>query len=226
MTGLLAERARRVLAVEIDASLAEGLRKKFQGERRIEILNADILTLDLATLCRRLEAEKCFVFGNLPYYITSPILNHLAKFRDSIRALTLLAQREVAERLVAEPGARAYGYLTISTQLFSQPRVRFGVPPGAFSPAPKVNSALVSFEMVSRFPEWGRNEALEFLEFAKRCFAQKRKSLLNNLAGVHSRRRLEQELTSAGLPLNLRAEQMTIEQMAALFPRLRAKAQE
>src|SRR3974390_1427904 len=119
ITELLAERARHVVAVELDTVLAEQLRKKLGTGLPIEVLQADILTLDLADLCRRHGTERCFVFGNLPYYITSPIIHRLFLFHDRIRAMALLVQHEVAERLVAGPGARAYGYLTVLTQFFS-----------------------------------------------------------------------------------------------------------
>ena len=236
MTELLAERAQQVAAIELDADLARNLKEKLQGRPRIEIIRADILSTDLAAICRRHRAEKCFVFGNLPYYITSPILHHLFTFWTWIRAMGLLVQREVAERITAAPGSRAYGYLSVLSQFYSEPRVVLGVPPGAFSPAPKVHSALVEFRMKSPdkieegFPtapgQAGLTEILhaqdegKFLDFVKRCFAQKRKNLLNNLAAAYSRQRVEQELARLALPSSIRAEQMTLEQLAALFRRL------
>ncbi len=153
MTGLLAERAWRVVAIELDAVLAQKLKEKLSAEPRIEILEADILTVDIARICRRYEVEKCVVFGNLPYYITSPIIHHLFSFRSCIRAMVLLVQREVAMRLVAEPRTRAYGYLSVLTELYSRPSITLRVPPGAFSPPPQIHSALVGFEMRARFPE-------------------------------------------------------------------------
>ena len=136
ITELLAERARYVVAVELDSVLAEQLRKKLGTGLSIEVLQADFLTLDLADLCRRKGTERCFVFGNLPYYITSPIIHRLFLFHDRIRAMALLVQHEVAERLVAGPGTREYGYLTVLTQFFSSPRILLSVPPGAFVPCP------------------------------------------------------------------------------------------
>ena len=182
MTALLAERARKVMAIEIDSVLAQGLQEDFQEESRVEIILADVLRVDFAALCRQEGIAQGFVFGNLPYYITSPILHHLFAQRDSIRAMGLLMQREVAERLTAAPGTRDYGYLTVATQIYSQPQIALAVPPGAFSPAPKVQSALVTFRMKAKFDRWPQETYDEFLEFVKRCFAQKRKNLLNNLA--------------------------------------------
>jgi 16S rRNA (adenine1518-N6/adenine1519-N6)-dimethyltransferase len=229
MTTLLAARARQVVAIELDPSLAEELKRQVK-QKNVEILTGDILTTDLAALCRAHQAEKCFVFGNLPYYITSPILHRLFAFWIRIRAMSLLVQHEVAERLTATPGTRAYGYLSVLTQLHSQPRIVLGVPPGAFVPPPKVHSALVSFPMRSTLPEWLQAPALpsastaereaEFLGFVKRCFAQKRKNLLNNLAGTYTRERAGRALAALNLPLTIRAEQLTLEQFGGLFHRL------
>jgi 16S rRNA (adenine1518-N6/adenine1519-N6)-dimethyltransferase len=231
MTELLAERAGRVVAVELDALLAAKLAEKLKAKSQIKVLQADILKTDLAALCREHQAERCFVFGNLPYYITSPILRHLFGSWTCIRAMGLLVQREVAERLTATPGTRAYGYLTVFTQLYSVPRIVLSVPPGAFVPQPKVHSALVGFLMRSRLPEPLRDAThpsesspggeARFRGFVKRCFAQKRKKLMNNLAGTYSRARLDQALTALSLPATVRAEQLTLEQFASLFRRLR-----
>lgn len=220
VTEMLAARARHVVAIELDATLAATLREKLPDHARIEIVQADILSTNLPDICRSHGAEKCFVFGNLPYYITSPILHYLFAAASCIRAMALLVQREVAERLSAVPGSRAYGYLSVLTQLHSRPRIALAVPPGAFSPPPKVHSALVCFEMQPRFPKWKAEATKRFLEFVQRCFAQKRKNLLNNLSRTYPRPRLEGELARLGLPLVIRAEQLALEQFAHLFQRL------
>ena len=128
--------------------------------------------------------------------------------------------REVAERLTAGPGTRDYGYLTIATQIYSQPQIALAVPPGAFSPAPKVQSALVTFRMKAKFDRWPQATCDKFLEFVKRCFAQKRKNLLNNLRGVYPRSRIVQAFEEVGKPANLRAEQLSLEELAGVFERL------
>jgi len=220
MTALLAERARKVIAIEIDRELAQGLQEEFPQGSHVEIILADVLRVDFADLCRKVGASQAFVFGNLPYYITSPILHHLFGQRESIRAMGLLMQREVAERLTAAPGTRDYGYLTIATQIYSQPQIALAVPPGAFSPAPKVQSALVTFRVQAKFDRWFQTTYDEFLEFVKRCFAQKRKNLLNNLSGIYPRRRIMQAIEEAGKPASLRAEQLSTEELAAVFEHL------
>jgi 16S rRNA (adenine1518-N6/adenine1519-N6)-dimethyltransferase len=221
MTELLAERAQHVVAVELDRMLADQLQKKVGP--RTEVLQADILAVDLAELCRRHGTEHCFVFGNLPYYITSPIIQRLFLFRDRIRAMALVVQHEVAERLVAAPGIRAYGYLTVLTQLFSHPQILLGIPPGAFVPQPKVQSALVEFQMreaAGAKPLLPADEVGSFLQFVKRCFAQKRKNLPNNLAKFYSRAHVELELDHLSLAHSVRAEQLALEQLLRLYRRL------
>jgi 16S rRNA (adenine1518-N6/adenine1519-N6)-dimethyltransferase len=218
MTELLAARAQQVIALEVDPELARRLQQQFSNKRGIEVLEADILRTDLASLCRRYQREQCFVFGNLPYYITSPILHHLLDFSGSIRSMGLVVQQEVADRLSALPGSRPYGYLTVLTQLHTNPRIEFGIPPGAFSPPPKVDSALVIFQMKGNLLPGEQRKAL--LEFVKLCFAHKRKNLLNNLAPVYSRQRVETELAILKLPQSIRAEELALEQFEQLMARL------
>lgn len=219
MTELLASQARQVVALELDRQLARGLQEKLAHHSGIEIVQADILRSGLAALCRRYGTEQCYVFGNLPYYITSPILHHLLEQAGSIRAMGLVVQREVADRLIAVPGSRDYGYLTVYTQLAATPRLEFGIPPGAFSPPPKVDSALVTFEI--KRPNRREPEREALLAFVKLCFAHKRKNLLNNLAPVYARQRVGAELEALSLPPTIRAEQLAVDQFEQLLGRLR-----
>jgi 16S rRNA (adenine1518-N6/adenine1519-N6)-dimethyltransferase len=218
MTELLAARAQQIVAIEVDRELARMLQQKFSNKLGIEVLEADILLSDLSTLCRRYQRERCFVFGNLPYYITSPIIHHLLDYAGWICGMGLVVQREVAERLSALPGSRDYGYLTVLTQLGTNPHIEFGIPPGAFSPPPKVDSALVTFQMKGiQLPAEQRKTLLEFV---KLCFAHKRKNLLNNLAPAYPRQRVETELAALKLPQTIRAEQLELEQFQILLARL------
>ncbi|HXH51647.1 MAG TPA: 16S rRNA (adenine(1518)-N(6)/adenine(1519)-N(6))-dimethyltransferase RsmA [Terriglobia bacterium] len=221
VTGLLASRARRVVAIEIDPELVEELRLKFQHSRNVEIVQGDILVTDLGEICRRHNVERCIVFGNLPYYITSPIIHHVLGFATLVRAMGLLVQREVADRLVAQPGSRDYGYLTVFSRLYSSARVVLQVPPGAFSPPPKVNSAFVRFEMYTSLRSVRQANEQEFLGFLKQCFVFKRKMLLNCLAPMYPRQRIEAELEQLGLPPGVRAEQLSLDQFIAIFSNLR-----
>jgi 16S rRNA (adenine1518-N6/adenine1519-N6)-dimethyltransferase len=221
MTQLLAARAQQVVALEVDPMLVRKIQQEFANKPGIEVLEADILLTDLANLCRRYKRERCYVFGNLPYYITSPILHHLLGYARWIHGMGLVVQREVADRLCALPGSRPYGYLTVLTQLDTNPRIEFGIPPGAFSPPPKVDSALVTFQMKSEGICLAAQERKALLEFVKLCFAHKRKNLLNNLAPVYGRPYVEAVLAALKLPPTIRAEQLAHEQFERLLAGLR-----
>lgn len=221
VTELLASRAQSVVAIEVDYGLMKELRQKFDQTPHVEILHADILSTDIGAICRQRNASQCYIFGNLPYYITSPIIHHVLGFADHVRAMGLLVQHEVAKRLVAQPGSRDYGYLTLLVHLHSSPRIVFQVPAGAFSPPPKVQSTFVHFALHPIQEGMNRKEEQEFLTFLKQSFAHKRKKLLNCLSPVYPRQRIEQEIVRLALPLTVRAEQVSLEQFMMLFSHLR-----
>ncbi len=216
MTALLAERARQVVGIELDVRLAGQLRKQFARHPKIEILAGDFLKTRLADLCQKYHTTRCYVFGNLPYYVTSPILRHALTSFAVVRSMALLVQREVATRLVAAPGSRDYGYLTVYTQAHAEPRRVLTVPPGAFRPAPQVHSSLVRFKMrpAEQIPP------PQFFEFVKRCFSHKRKLLESNLAGYYPRARVQECLAALHLPPHVRAEETPVDQLRFLFERL------
>ncbi|MBI3664763.1 MAG: ribosomal RNA small subunit methyltransferase A [Acidobacteria bacterium] len=215
-TGALTRRllglGRRLIAVEIDRRLAAGLRAEFAGEPRLEVMEDDILEVDLERLIRERTSGRAVVAGNLPYYITAPILRLLFDSGDRISQAVLLMQKEVAARVAARPGSRDYGYLSVLCQAHSRPERLLIVPPGAFRPAPQVASALVRLAIEPRFVEWNVGNREAFLHFLQLCFHQKRKTLLNNLQSRFGRERLA-ELPEA----RLRAEQLSPERLAALW---------
>jgi 16S rRNA (adenine1518-N6/adenine1519-N6)-dimethyltransferase len=221
VTGLLASRAHKVVAIELDSELVDELRQQFRDEPKVEIIHRDVLLTDFGEICRRHGVGHCYVFGNLPYYITSPIIHHVLGFAGQVRAMGLLVQREVADRLVAQPGSRDYGYLTLFAHLYSSPRLALQVPPGAFSPPPKVHSAFVRFEMRTGDVTVGSENEEEFLRFLKQSFAYKRKKLLNCLSLAYPRQAIEQELKRLGLPPGVRAEQLSLDQFVSVFLSLR-----
>ena len=200
LTEFLLERADRVVAIEVDPQLAARLRQRFP---QVEVVKADVLETDLS------QWGPAVVAGNLPYYITSPILERIFRMGEALRRAVVLVQREVAERLVAKPGTRDYGYLTIETQCFTTPEILFRIPPEAFSPPPKVDSAAVRLD-----PRPPIEDAAAFLEFAGRSFRHKRKTLRNNLLPFYGRQ--VEEWPEAGL----RAEQVPIEQLVEMYQRL------
>ena len=213
MTTRLAQSASKVFAIEIDPRLAGRLREVTAPCKNVEVVESDVMAVDFAKLT---GGERFSVYGNLPYYITSPILHRLFEHAERIAAIHIVIQLEVAVRIVAEPGRRDYGYLSVVSQWFGRPEIAFRIPPGAFRPPPKVASALVSFRMPgARATNSVKNENA-FLNFVKECFAQKRKTLRNNLR-ARLGTRTEDVLREAGLSPDVRAEQLAVPQFVALF---------
>jgi 16S rRNA (adenine1518-N6/adenine1519-N6)-dimethyltransferase len=211
LTAHLIERAARVVAIELDAGLAGSLRERFAGHPHFEVIHADVLDVDIA------QWGPAVVAGNLPYYITSPILDHvLGRGPDLVRAIFLM-QKEVAARLSASPGSRDYGYLTVRTAFRASARTLFHVPASAFSPPPKVESAVVELDPRGPDEDLPVDDAAKFLDFVGRCFRQKRKTIRNNLVGMFAR-----EAIDACPEAGLRAEQLTLDAFANLYHRLTA----
>lgn len=205
LTEFLLDRADRVVAIEIDGGLAGALTTRFRGQERLQVVQADVLETRLE------QWGPAVVAGNLPYYITSPILERIFAMGPLLRRAVILVQEEVARRLTAQPGSRAYGYLTVQTSLFTRPEILFTIPPSAFRPAPKVRSAAVR---LTPRPASGSVEHARFLKFASRCFRQKRKTLRNNLAPYYGSR------IDTWPEAGLRAEQLSLERLQELHARL------
>jgi 16S rRNA (adenine1518-N6/adenine1519-N6)-dimethyltransferase len=217
MTPRLAARAERVIAIELDHRLAPALRKLTAPLGNVQVIEGDVMAVDLKTLTR---GEKFSAYGNLPYYITSPILHRLFEHADRIAAIHIVIQFEVAQRIVSPPGRRDYGYLSVVSQWFSRPELALRIPPGAFKPPPKVDSALVSLHMPGARAALDAGNEQEFLDFVKECFAQKRKTLKNNLR-ARLGTRAGAILRDANIPDGARAEQLSIPQFVSVFCLLR-----
>jgi 16S rRNA (adenine1518-N6/adenine1519-N6)-dimethyltransferase len=203
LTESLLERAGKVIAIEVDPHLVHYLRQKFRDaieQGRLEVLEGDVLKTDFS---------GAVIAGNLPYYITSPILAKLFAMGEHWSRAVFLVQSEVAERLAAQPGTRDFGYLSVETQVHARPEILFAVPRDAFRPPPKIDSAVVRLERRSVFEV---PDPIAFLKFASLCFRHKRKTLRNNLAPIY-----EIDFLPEG---RLRAEQMSIAQLAALYARI------
>ena len=223
MTQLLVGEGRRIIVIETDQRLAEGLRASRDAQPNqwsgLEIINADVLATNLGDLA----TEKIHVYGNLPYYITSPILHHLFRWADRIVSIHIVIQLEVAERIAAHPGVRDYGYLSALCQFYAEPKIALRIPPGAFRPPTKVKSALVGMTLPGERANLnivGESEEKRFLEFAQACFCQKRKTLRNNLLAIAADNKIHDALATAALRPDARAEQLTLAQFAALFTQL------
>jgi 16S rRNA (adenine1518-N6/adenine1519-N6)-dimethyltransferase len=217
MTQLLAGQGRRVIAIEADARLAQGLHERVRAHpddwAGVEVVPGDVLSLDLG----KLAGERFRVYGNLPYYITSPILHHLFGYAGRIASIHVVMQFEVAARIVARPGCRTYGYLSAVCQFYARPEIMLRIPPGAFRPPPRVTSALVRMTLPGEQASLGVQDDKRFLEFVGVCFGQKRKTLRNNLRSVAPGERIAAALADCGLRSDARAEQLSLAQFAALF---------
>ncbi|HLH17333.1 MAG TPA: 16S rRNA (adenine(1518)-N(6)/adenine(1519)-N(6))-dimethyltransferase RsmA [Bryobacteraceae bacterium] len=201
LTAKLLDRADRVVAIELDPYLATLLRERSAAE----VVEADVLATELG------QWGPAVIAGNLPYYITSPIVERV--LRAGFRRAVLLVQKEVADRLAAQPGSRDYGFLTVETALFAHARKLFEVKPSAFHPPPKVDSAVVRLDP----RPCPVDDPEDFLRFAGLCFRHKRKTIRNNLAEVYGKERI------GGWPeAGSRAEQLSLEQLLEMYGRLRA----
>jgi 16S rRNA (adenine1518-N6/adenine1519-N6)-dimethyltransferase len=216
ITAILATRCQHLHCVEFDPALARELTFRFRNDPHVTIHHADILKTNLAAL--RTGEATLDVVGNLPYYITSDILLHLfaaARERVLHRAV-LMMQREVADRVTAQPGTSEYGALSATTQMHAGVATLFTLPPSAFSPPPEVYSSVIRLEFAPRFAELGV-DAMGFDRFLRAGFAQKRKTLSNNLRAAGYSTAQVQTAWPHELPAQVRAEAVTLETMAELY---------
>jgi 16S rRNA (adenine1518-N6/adenine1519-N6)-dimethyltransferase len=222
-----------VHVVEMDQSLIGNLNRLKKKHSNLEVICGDILETDLAAVA---HGRRMRIYGSLPYYITSPILHRLFQFAELIDEIHVVVQTEVAERMAAEPGSKAYGYLSVATQLNSRPELVLEIPPAAFSPPPEVGSTLVTLRLPGGWEQLrsggllaGENKSARdktdceenFLEFVKLCFSKKRKTLVNNLRELTSPEEVRNGLGAIGLRPDARAEQISISNFAALYAGLR-----
>lgn len=229
LTTLLARRARRLIAVELDRVLAAQLRMKYSLTPNVEIIEADVLAVDIDSLFApkpgstrpglELTLEPVRVVGNIPYYITSDLLLRLFEHRQYFENMVIMVQNEVADRLSAKPGGSEYGLLSATAQLYSRVEKLFSLPPAAFTPPPKVHSAVVRLTLEPRMENLGVPER-PFIDFLKLSFGQKRKTLWNNLKTAYQPEPLKSALERARIKPTVRAEALSLEKNAALFREL------
>jgi 16S rRNA (adenine1518-N6/adenine1519-N6)-dimethyltransferase len=233
ITEILAQRAPRLIAVELDRVLSAQLRLKFSAQPNVEIIEGDILKIELDTVFGpkpgtlrpglNFSPEPIRVVGNLPYYITSDILLRLLECHRYFSTIVLMVQKEVGDRLAASPGSRDYGLLSATVQLYGGVEKLFTLPPGAFSPPPKVHSTVVRISIRPRMESLGISDESEFIGFLKLSFGQKRKTIWNNLRVRYEEGLLRTALAKSGVKPAARAEALTLERMAALFRALRER---
>jgi len=211
LTRALAARAKKVLALELDEQLIPLLWKDFTECRNVEIVQADALEYPYAAL-----PDKWKVVANLPYYISTPIIQKLLIYRDRFDTLTLMLQKEVADRIASPPGGKEYGYLSVLVQLYAEPRIEFMVPAGAFTPRPNVDSAVITLALRGT-PAVSLRDEGSFLRVVKAAFSQRRKTLKNSLKQLDaSKEKMDAVLDRTGIDLGRRAETLSVEEFARL----------
>jgi 16S rRNA (adenine1518-N6/adenine1519-N6)-dimethyltransferase len=230
MTSLLARLARRLIAVELDRVLAAQLRLKFGMTRNVEIIEADVLAIDFDSLFGpkpglsqpgiELKPEPVTVVGNLPYYITSDILLRLFEFSKYFGSIVIMVQKEVADRISADPGGRDYGMLSATAQLYGRVEKLFTLPPGAFVPPPKVHSTVLRLTIDPQQEKLGV-AGDGFIDFLRLSFGQKRKTLWNNLKLKYDGAELKRALAEAKVKATARAETLSLKESAAVYRALR-----
>jgi 16S rRNA (adenine1518-N6/adenine1519-N6)-dimethyltransferase len=220
MTQYLAEKAGKVIAVEIDKALIPILADTLSAYNNVTVINEDILKLDINRLAEEQNGGKPFkVVANLPYYITTPIIMQLFESHVPLSSITIMVQTEVAERMQVGPGTKDYGALSLAVQYYSRPEIVTHVPPTCFMPRPNVGSTVIKLNRYENPPVETANEAFMFA-LIRASFNQRRKTLmngLNNASGLPvSKDEVAAALEKMGLPLTVRGETLTLEQFAEL----------
>ncbi|GMQ95481.1 MAG: 16S rRNA (adenine(1518)-N(6)/adenine(1519)-N(6)) -dimethyltransferase RsmA [Patescibacteria group bacterium] len=216
LTETLLENAGKVIAVEKDDRLIAPLREKFANEiadGKLTLVHGDIL--DFSPESHKLRAGSYSVVANIPYYITGALLRHFLESNTPPERMVLLLQKEVAERIVAKDGKESI--LSMSVKVYGEPKYKKSVPARCFSPKPKVDSAILSIENISK--HW-QGQALPMLRIVKLGFSHKRKTLLNNLSVVSEKKAVEDALAHCGIPSGIRAEKLSVENWMCLTRRL------
>lgn len=220
MTQYLAEAAREVVAVEIDDSLIPILKDTLKEWNNVSVIHGDILKTDIRKIAmEKNDGKPMKVVANLPYYITTPIIMGLFEKQVPIDSITIMVQKEVAERMQVGPGTKDYGALSLAVQYYAEPEIVANVPPNCFMPRPKVGSAVIRLTKYEKPSVNVKDEKLMF-RLIRASFNQRRKTLVNGLKNsqeLHfSKEEIEEALQKCGLPLNIRGEALTLEQFAEL----------
>ena len=217
LTRVLAGAAKKLVTVEVDKTLLPVLETVLDGMANVQVLLGDIMKMDLQRLYQESLGEPFRLAANLPYYITTPILMLFLESGLPVKSMTVMVQREVADRIVARPGGKDYGVLTVMTNVWAEPRVLFSLPPEAFWPPPTVHSSVIHLP-VRKEPLVAPEDLAWFRKVVRTSFGARRKQIHNNLtAGLGlNREQTEQALAACGIPSTARAETLSIEQFQAL----------
>lgn len=230
MTQYLAEAAGHVCAVEIDKMLIPILKETLAEYDNVEILNEDVLKIDIAALVEEKNAGRPIkVVANLPYYITTPIIMGLLEKHVPVESITVMVQKEVAQRMQAGPGSKDYGALSLAVQYYCEPYIAANVPPNCFMPRPKVGSAVIRLKTFPEPPVKTKDEALMF-RLIRASFNQRRKTLVNGLNNSpeldFSKEQITEALEKLGVSSSVRGEALTLQQFAKLADFLSTQSEE
>ncbi len=220
LTQQLAQRAAKVVAIELDKRLPAVLAETLADFDNVTVVNDDVMKLDLHALIEQeFPGMPVQVCANLPYYITSPVIMKLLEERLPIESLTVMVQKEAAERLCAQPGTRSCGAVSVAVQYYAEPEILFAVPRDSFYPAPNVDSAVIRLRIRTQPPlSLGKVTEKEFFRMVQAAFGQRRKTVPNALSAGLAREKasVAHALETAGIPAQARAEQLSMEQWGAL----------
>ena len=223
LTSALCERAKKVVAVELDNRLLPILKQTLSIYNNVEVVFGDALKLDLNALIAEKfkDCKKVSICANLPYYITSPLVMKLLQSNLAVQSITVMVQKEAAERLCATVGTRAAGAVSVAVSYYAKPEVMFGVPRGCFLPSPNVDSAVIKLTLLKEPPINVKDEEL-FFSFVKACFAQRRKTLINSVSNTMgiNKEKVKTALCEIGENENVRAESLTLNKLCDLFCKL------
>lgn len=224
MTQYLACAARRVIAVEIDRALIPILEDTLDGYDNVRVINEDVLKVDIAKLAEEENGGRPVkVVANLPYYITTPIIMGLFEKHVPVKSITVMVQKEVADRMQTGPGSKDYGALSLAVQYYASPYIVANVPPNCFMPRPKVGSAVIRLERYEDAPVYVEDEKLMF-RIIRASFNQRRKTLANGLKNSaeldFTKEEIEEAILTLGKGASIRGEALTLDEFAALADRL------
>lgn len=224
LTQYLCENARQVLAVEIDDKLIPILKETLQPYDNVEVLHGDILKQDIQQIADTYNDGKPIkVVANLPYYITTPIIMELFESHVPLANVTVMVQKEVADRMKAEPGTKDYGALSLAVQYYAKPYIAAFVPPNCFMPRPNVGSAVIRLDCLARVPVEVHNEKLMF-RLIRASFNQRRKTLQNGIANSaelsFTKEQAARAIEQAGFDVRIRGEKLGLEEFARLADEL------
>lgn len=223
LTAELAKRAKRVVSIELDERLRQVLAKTLADFDNVKLIFADVMKTDLSAVIKEnfSDCGRVTVCANLPYYITSPVIMSLLESRLPVESITVMVQKEAAQRLCAEVGSRDAGAVTAAVKYYAESEILFEVPKTSFMPPPKVDSAVIQLKILEKPPVETKDEEF-FFKFVKSCFAQRRKTLVNTVSSTLGidKEALRGALADIGLEPTVRGEALTLPQLAKLADRL------